>query len=352
MLSFLRQNEFHDSLSRFINGGVWPGRRLDRLTQYRAVVVREAADWLIREYDCLLSSLGQDATASRSKEIEAYTSDNVQVLHLKALLAELGSENLLGAYVHGSIGSYEEVEYSDLDTLLILGNAVFSDREKLSDVANKLSRWRGNLYTQDPLQHHGWFVLTPFDLDCYCEAYFPLALFEHAKSLFPDRGRSLSIRVRDSQSELEDAFARMAQSIELQLTRERYPRDMYALKSFLSRLMLMPALYVQARDGKGVWKADSFGLARGDFDERVWHCIETATEIRAAWRYDVPTAKRWLMARPDRLGSFARKRLSGGIPAHVGKVLDHAFYQSVKDLIREMRIRVASKDASPMPVVA
>ncbi len=312
---------------------------------------RHEAEHLVEKY----RELKTEPSSYRGEitiDVAQYSGANRFVSALQDSLSKRIGDYLAAILIHGSIGSGEETAYSDFDALVILNDVAFESADRLEHVARELGKACWFMRQYDPLQHHGWFVLTPFDLDHYCEAYFPLALFEHAKSLFPDRGRSLSIHARDSQSELEDAFGRMAQSIELQLIRERYPRDMYALKSFLSRLMLLPALYVQARDGKGVWKADSFGLARGDFDERLWHCIETATEIRAVWRYDVPTAKRWLMVRPDRLGSFARRRLSGGVPAHVGKVLDHAFYQSVKDLIREMRTRVASKDASPMPVIA
>ena len=320
-----RQNRHHVLLSKYVNGGVLFGGRMIRSIRRPTELIRNQAGWLTTEYADLSATGGRNLSGDEIIQIDPYVGDNEHVGRLKTLLSKLDADDLAGAYVHGSVGSHEETDYSDLDMLVILGDRAMTDERRLTSVATRLRRSKMHLYAHDPLQHHGWFVLTPFDLANYCEAYFPLPVLEHARSVFSDRGRSLSIRVRDSQSELEDAFGRMAQSIELQLTRERYPRDMYALKSFLSRLLLMPALYVQARDGKGVWKADSFGLAKDDFDERIWHCIEMATEIRAEWRYDAPTAKRWLMSRPDRLGSFVRKRLSGPIPAHVGKLLDPAF---------------------------
>ena len=111
--------------------------------------------------------------------------------------------------------------------------------------------------------------MTAFDLGYYCEAYFPVALFTHAKSLLEDRGRVLTLRRRAAGYELSAAFVRMADSIQNQLEKNRYPNNMYQLKSLLSRVMLLPALYVQARDGTGVWKADSFEMARKDFDSTL-----------------------------------------------------------------------------------
>lgn len=341
-----RQNRYRHALGRFINGTKSIRRRKGQsIGLARTMTLRDETDWLIDEYIDLRARWWPSSTRCII-ETSQYAGSHPQVRRLQAVLDESSRDDLVGAYVHGSAGSDEQVSYSDLDVLLILSDGVLTDRSKLMSTARRFRSWKKYLYGYDPLQHHGWFVLTPFDLDHYCEAYFPLALFKYAKSLFPDKGRRLSVSVRDSQSELNDAFRQMAESIDRQLGRGRYPDDMYSLKSLLSRLMLMPALYLQARDGKGVWKGDSFTLAEADFSDADWHCIEVATEIRNSWRYHVSPVRRLLMTRADRLGSVARRRLSGRIPVDTARKLDRVFYQSVNDLVRQMRNRIALRDAS------
>src|SRR5690606_24084932 len=102
--------------------------------------------------------------------------------------------------------------------------------------------------------------------------------------------------VRDSTAELREAFESLAIDVTRQLEGRSLPDDLYALKNLLSQFMLLPALYVQVRDGMGVWKKDSFEKAREDFEPAEWVSMEAVSRIRAAWPARLPRLQRRLMA--------------------------------------------------------
>ncbi len=47
-------------------------------------------------------------------------------------------DDLFGAYVHGSLGTYEEIGYSDFDALVIIKDDVFHSRQRLAALAAEL----------------------------------------------------------------------------------------------------------------------------------------------------------------------------------------------------------------------
>ena len=65
----------------------------------------------------------------------------------------------------------------------------------------------------DPLQHHGWFVLTEADLKFYCNAYFGAELFNHSKSLLNNKKPELTLNLRDSAEEIFETFVNMVIAI-------------------------------------------------------------------------------------------------------------------------------------------
>jgi len=240
--------------------------------------------------------------------------------------------DLVGAYVHGSLGICEEIAYSDFDALTILKDEVFESSKRLARAAKKLNHARTIMLNFDPLQHHGWFVLTELDLKCYCNAYFPIELFGHAKSLFNDKGLELKISLRESNSEIEKAFEKMANAIIRKIENRRYPTNLYHLKGLLSEFMLLPALYIQARDRRGIYKKESFNLARVDFDSEEWAIMDEVSEIRTNWNYEISALTKRLMCRPHVLSRYFAKNFAPAIPEKIGCVLSAEFYVRMKKL--------------------
>jgi predicted nucleotidyltransferase len=270
-------------------------------------------------------------------QVGPYRGRNPHVYKMVEYLKNQLGKDLIGAYIHGSLGTYEEVEYSDFDALVIIKNEVFESPERLSEVAKKLSNARAIMFNFDPLQHHGWFVLTEADLRAYPEYYFPSELFLYAKSLFPDRGLELEIQIQNSSKQIRESFDKLNSSIIKRMTKKDYPRNMYELKSLMSQFMLLPALYVQVRDKKGIYKKFSFDAAKVDFMEEDWSVMDEVSALRENWFYEISLLKRWLITRPTPLSRFLAKKYSPVIPEQIRRVLTDDFYHRMGHLAITMQ---------------
>ena len=57
--------------------------------------------------------------------------------------------------IHGSLGTDEDIAYSDFDALVIIRQIAFRDPRLLADICQKLTDLQRIMFLQDPLQHHG-----------------------------------------------------------------------------------------------------------------------------------------------------------------------------------------------------
>lgn len=335
------QDVFQDKLTAYINGGV-----LSRSDLYFSVFIpwlpfTRHAKAIIQKYERLLTEIPEANDARLHIRIEPYKGENPHVHQMINYLSEHLGEDLIGAYVHGSLGICEEIAYSDFDALVILKDKVFESVKRLAGAARKLNHARTIMLNFDPLQHHGWFVLTEIDLNFYCNSYFPVELYSHAKSLFNDKGLELKISLRESNSETHKAFAKMANAIIRKIENRQYPMNMRQLKSLLSQFMLLPALYIQAKDGCDIYKKESFAVARSDFDSADWAIMDKVSEIRANWNCEISALKKWLMCHPHILSRFYAKHFGPAIPEKISQVLSPKFYARVEKLTLLMKEMLA-----------
>lgn len=291
------QNRFQDSLAALLNGRL-PSRAARALALLApASAVGQVAPELATRYGKLRAILAEQTLASpwESLPVPAYTDGHPQVQAIMAGLLPIAPW-LAGACVHGSLADGTQVAYSDFDGLVILRHEAFAHPDRLRGICMTLRGLERPMLALDPLQHHGWFVLTEADLAWHCEAYFPAALFRHARWLLPGDGE-VRLRRRDSRAETRAAFVGLAEAVRRKASRSAPATDMYALKSLLSQFMLLPALYLQARDGHGVYKRDSFALARPDFAPALWAPMDEVSAIRRDWHYDLEPWRRALLTR-------------------------------------------------------
>lgn len=320
-----RQNALHETLGRYVNRGAAPGAG------------RRQAARLARAYAALAEALpaGEPASPPEVFDVPPYAGTCAAVHAMARYLWRHLAGEVYAALVHGSLGSGEEVPYSDFDALVVLRDATMRDPRRLRRAARRLRRAQQIMRAYDPLQHHGWFVLTEGDLRAYCDAYFPRALLGHAAALWPAAGCTLALVPRAEAGEHAAAFGALARAVLRALAAP--PRSLFGLKSLLSRFMLLPALYVQARDGRGVWKKDSFALARADFEPGVWAAMEAVSEIRLAWSYPLPAWRRVLMTRPGAWGGRLQKRFSPPVPPALAARLGPALWHDMGRLVRGMQ---------------
>lgn len=333
------QNTFHTDIDSYINGGVFSRSDLYLSAFIPRLTFSRYAKAIIQKYKKFSKEVLNEATSILQIQVGPYEGQNEHVCRMMSFLSEHLKDDLIGAYVHGSLGTDEVVAYSDFDALAILKDEAFESPERLARAIRKLNHARKIMLDFDLLQHHGWFVLTELDLKFYCNAYFPIELFKYAKSLFNDKGLEFEISLRESSFETRRAFEKMADAIIKKIENRQYPANMYQLKGLLSQFMLLPALYVQAKDGGGVFKRESFDMARVDFDFTDWVIMDEVSEIRAGWSYEISTLKRRLMGHPHVLSRYFVKRFAPAIPEKIRPVLTAEFYARMEKLtlrIKEM----------------
>jgi hypothetical protein len=336
------QNAFHERLTRYVNGGFARRSTLALSLASGRVAWRVEAPAVIAAFqDC--APARRPATLARPDRftIVPYTGSNPYARRMGTALAPL-APHLAAACVHGSIGSSEEVGYSDFDALVVLRDKVFDSADTLAEVAFRLSALRRIMFEYDPLQHHGWFVLVEGDLQNYCEAWFPAALFPWSRSLLPGGARTLVIRSRDSGAEFREAFSSLADSTLREVTAGPPLEDAYRLKGVLSRFMLLPSLYLQARDGTTVFKRESFDLAARDFPAGLWSPMDRVSQVRLVWRYEISRLQRLALTRCLSLRRPCTRWFAPRVPDAIRQALPHDLWAAAAALIRAMQERLAS----------
>lgn len=289
------QGEMQRLLSAYINGGCLTAA--DRILSLAspALPFKKNAPRIVDAYNAFANSAQRCGRPTWRIGVESYKGCNIHVRRMADYLRTLFSDASIRAYVHGSLGTYEEIPYSDFDALVLLSDSLLRDPGKLSNAAQRLSRARSFMFEMDPLQHHGWFVLTEADFHHYCDAYFPRELFRRAKSLSSTNPEMLQGVARDSTEESRRIFFEVGGALRRSLASRQLVCNCYHLKNALSLFMLLPSLYLQVRDGHGVYKKFSFELARSDFTAAEWRCMDQVSEIRMSWGYAISTWRKELI---------------------------------------------------------
>lgn len=334
---------FHQSLARYINSGCL--RRRDVVISFfsSALLFFLNAKRVLEMYNNRSKSIKKESKKNERKNVclyeitlEPFPNSDPGINALRNFLLDTLNRDLCGAYIHGSMAVDEKINYSDVDALVIIKDEAFQKTSRLARVSYKLNKALTYFHKIDPLQHHGWFVLTESDLRDYPQTYFPWELFKHAKSLFPAKGLDIKLTFVPGIQDYKTPYMDLALGIRWQLENGRYPGNMYQLKGLLSRFMLLPVLYCQARDRKGIFKKFSFDAARKDFPASAWAIMDEVSAIRSAWHYSLDHLRRFLMTRRSPLWIRLKRRIGPRIPPGLKRKLSSGFYQRMLDLIEQM----------------
>jgi len=199
----------------------------------------------------------------------------------KFALKEL-KEYLLEFHVHGSIATRDYVKgWSDLDTLIIINKSTLNDPGKIIKLRDLLYKSKKYFYKVDPLHHHGHMTITEYDLEYYCNTFFPLELFKYSKSVFGKK--SLNFKIRDNKVENINRLYSFVDYFKNLYSNRKFKMGSYELKFFFHAVTLFPTMYLQAK-GINVYKKFSFDLSKKDFDKNLWSPIETISAIRKKWK--------------------------------------------------------------------
>jgi len=333
-------SSLHPNLEMFINGAIFSQKDFILSILSSRVPFEKNAKKTILEYTNFLQRPPKTSGSEVKLSIKPYEGNNPFVHIMSSYLRNNLKDSLVGVYVHGSLGTNEEIAYSDFDALVIVNDAVFQSQKRLCNVASKLSSARSIMYDFDPLQHHGWFVLTESELGLYPNSYFPIELFKHAKSLFPDKGLELKVKIQGYSENNRDRFFQLSNSIINKLQNRVYPKNVYQLKFLLSKFMLLPAIYFQAKHKKGIHKKFSFREVKKDFSEEEWRIMDDISLLRENWSYKMTPLKRWFFTKPLPLCRYFMKKFAPSIPAEIKKNLTSKFYERICKLTINMQKRI------------
>src|SRR5690606_31383751 len=258
-----------------------------------------------------------------SVTISHYQFANSFALEMKEFLERKLSNKLIGAFAHGSLGTDELISYSDFDGLVLLNHSAFQSPVAVYKTAIKLHKSERIMRKMDPLQHHGWFLITEKELNKYPVDYFPVMLFSRAKCLTGRNNLTIKYKL-SSDDELQKHFARFCNHLKRNIQKNAATSNYYDLKSMLSGFMLLPAIYLQLRHPEGVFKKESFDLLRKEMSQNDYQVMDSVSQIRNEWNYASPYRFN-ILQRIDNalLNHYFYKNWSGKIdPTLVKKIND------------------------------
>lgn len=221
-------------------------------------------------------------SVSISYTIPKFETGNQALSEISAYIKTNLEPYIHAAVVHGSVATGEIINYSDYDGLVVIKNDVFKSIKQTAELSCHLNRTFAMMLRFDPLQHHGWMIATEKDFDNWPGEFFPPALFQFSKSLLGSDCK-ITLNCIEPQEKLKSGFLRYAGRLNHTLRTAGLPDNAYQMKSILSEFMLLPSLYVAARDGKGVFKKFSFEIAASDFSGNDWDVMNKVSEIRMKW---------------------------------------------------------------------
>ncbi|MFC1864250.1 nucleotidyltransferase domain-containing protein [Chloroflexota bacterium] len=216
------------------------------------------------------------------------------VYKIKKYVEKNISAEIVDFFIHGSFSTLDYTKWSDLDLLVIVKTETLADYSRLLHLRKKLIALNKFLFYNDPLQHHGCNVLGEEEMDYYPPSFFPPHLFGYSTSFYGTK--NLQFRVRDSGKEVLGLLEGHLGSTERYFNKS-IP-SLYDWKLFCHNVLLIPTLYLEARDIYA-YKKFSFEKARKEFTPEEWSAVERISKIRDSFYFNPLWAKLLLKCSPS-----------------------------------------------------
>lgn len=201
------------------------------------------------------------------------------VWHIKKYAEKSLKPYLYSLIMHGSFSTLDYTEWSDLDLLIIVKRSVYENPESIMKLRKKIIGLNRYLFLNDPLQHHGVFVIAEQELNYYFEGFLPTEVFKHSTALLG--AKNIRFRTWDDR---EEQIRRLKALTEYIKNYENTRMSLYDWKLFCHIMLLLPLVYLQT-NGTYVYKSRSFDLARRHFGKE-WVAIDEMTNIRRCFSYN------------------------------------------------------------------
>jgi len=296
-------------------------------------------DLVIKKYYKLLTQVN-DSSSNKANSLtlnfDKFTTTNQTILEIQNELESI-EINLSQCLIHGSYATHEEIEYSDFDGLIIINKNVLTNFNHFKKTIAAIKKTNQLILKLDPLQHHGWFIILESELDDYDETFLPVDVLNISKSLLLTNKSELKISLKGN-SNFNLGIDRLSKQLLDKINSKNYPTNYYQIKSLLSEFMMLPTLYYQAKEKKGIYKKYSFEMVKNDFGD-VWNIMDKVSLLRSNWsKYFI---KNDLKSKHNNfLTRYLFKKYNKKASSDLLRILSIEFYSEMKALIIEMRSKL------------
>ena len=155
--------------------------------------------------------------------------------------------------VQGSYGDFTNTAYSDLDIIVFLNQSIVENNKDRAKFKAFLRReMMPFIYSIDPLQHHGVFLLWPELCNCYLEKILPLLVYSRSWAV-----KQMNMRFTCISTKSAPKLPGLLQTISSEYKRARTSKNFYYIKQFTSHIMMVPCIYFMDQ-GTYLHKSESF----------------------------------------------------------------------------------------------
>ena len=251
----------------------------------------------------------------------------------RSLASALRHDAVIELIVYGSQARGTTIGFSDFDGLLVINDAAAENPDVLRSLRRSVLEAQRGVLAFQPMQHHGFEVVTPKLLllaDAAVEP--PREAFAETRSLI---GRHVEMCLTDS-AKPANAQRRLLALVRSVTSAPRWPDHPWLLHRLISMFELLPALYLQSR-GRRIPKWESFGEAQAELHP-LWWPYDVLREVRARWPRRCPAALEvaTALARNPWVVVAAWTRLPGQGPDGVRHLLSRDCLEGLQVVARRM----------------
>jgi hypothetical protein len=270
-------------------------------------------------------------------KLKPFKWDNSLINEIRSIINKKYNDLFFCVIAHGSVATNEIIPYSDFDGLAIVKNE-FIKSKKLKEFIKESMKI---IYKFDPFQHHGWFIISDKELLEYPQIYFPHEILKYSFGIYPNEKINFKIYFNPNINYTTPLF-NLINGLQKKITSGKHPKNAYQLKSFLSELMLIPAFYVQAKYCRGVFKKNSFNLAKKDFPDVTWYPIEISSKIRLGWSYKLNCIQKKISENQNQkyIRILFKNILAPRISTRDVKFINDKFYESCLIFFNEIHKKI------------
>ena len=264
------------------------------------------------------------------------SNDLLIIQQLKKLIANY-IELFYSVIVHGSVATQEIINFSDFDGLLIVNDQF----KNSNDLKKFISESMTLIHQFDPLQHHEWFIIYKSQLNDYPQNYLPYEILYNSKLLYPTSSKEIKLEIKTI-PDYKKTFNNLTNGIRKKIPTINKYRTAFQLKSYLSQIMLIPAMYLAVKEVKGIDKKQSFKLIKEKFSDELLFPIQVASKIREEWDYKLSPMQATLLNSKNKIiRELMRRFLSKQMkPEHKKLINSEEFIKSLELLLNRLENEV------------